>query len=160
VNCNSESNSVLMHNERLCFTVTLYASSPPACFSGGSDSYNNVNRWRWTMLTMMTTMTNQRDACAAQRSGLTCSNGQQACLMTAQRIHSPVLSSSSSSSRGGSRSRDWGGNSGSEARAYNVMGLRAVPPEGSRDRAPNWGIRGPSPPSEAERFFCVVICLK
>ena len=52
-------------------------------------------------------------------------------------------------SRGGSRSRDWRGPYGERgARAYNG-GLGAVPPAGSRGRAPGQGAKSP----EAERFL-------
>ena len=62
--------------------------------------------------------------------------------------------------QGRSRSRDWGhiGPYGERGvRAYNG-GLGAVPPAGSRGRAPGQRVRGASPP-EAEHF-CVVICHK
>jgi len=41
-----------------------------------------------------------------------------------------------------------------------ITGSGAVPPAGSRGRAPGQGVRGEAPPPEAEHFFCVVIRLK
>ena len=56
--------------------------------------------------------------------------------------------------RGGSRSRDWRGPYGERgARAYNG-GLGAVPPAGSRGRAPGQGVRGGEAPLKLNACWC------